>query len=98
MTHEDKVMDITTFKPRVGSLSFHLMLATIHCINLCRHDRDAEIVSYLRTLNTKERVEVYGRLLAWVADHSTYDKFVALRRRVWSSGLTTCHVVSKEDQ
>lgn len=81
-----------SFKPRVGTMGFSLMLATLHCINLCRHDRDAEIVSYLRRLGIKDRVEVYGRVLSWLADHSSYDKFVSLRRKVWDSNLLTCHV------
>lgn len=85
-------MLIPKLKPRVGSNLFRLQKETLHSINLCRHDKGAEFVSYLQTLDTRERTEVYGRTLAWLADNVDYEMFIAIRKLVWSSGLYTCHV------
>jgi hypothetical protein len=85
-------MLMPTLKPRVGSDLFRLQKETLHSINLCRHDKGAEFVSYLQTLDIRERTEVYGRTIAWLADNASYEMFTTIRRLVWSSGLRTCQV------
>lgn len=87
-------MDMTKHKPRVGTDAFRLLRYTLHCINLCRHEEDVEFVSYLGRLGIRDRSEVYGRTLAWLADHS-YERYNAVRHLVWASGLKTCHVESE---
>jgi hypothetical protein len=91
-------MSLFILKPRVGSRCFCLIRKTLHCINLSRHNKHAEIVSYLRTLDKGDVTEVYGRTIAWMADNVSYEEFISFRRRVWSSGLYTSHVKSKEEQ
>jgi hypothetical protein len=82
-------------KPRVVPRVQRLTGNTLHCIKLCRYKRDAEFISYLGRLDIRDRPEVYGRTLAWVAERSGYGRYVKLRHLVWRSGLKTCHVESE---
>jgi hypothetical protein len=87
-----------TLRPRAGTISFRLLKSTLHCINLCRHNKDtnfADAVGYLRSLDHKDRTEVYGRTIAWLADNASYDTFITFRKQVWSAGFFTSQVKSE---
>ncbi len=84
-----------TLRPRAGTISFQLLRSSLHCINLCRHNKYADAVSYLQSLDDKDRTEVYGRTIAWLADNASYDTFITFRKQVWSAGFFTSQVKSE---
>jgi hypothetical protein len=88
-------MGTSKHKPRVVPRVQRLTGNTLHCIKLCRYGRDAEFVSYLERLDIRDRSEVYGRTMAWVADFFRPSRHYQLRHLVWESGLKTCHVESE---